>query len=229
MSHDPRPPLPLPPSEPLAVPPGFAERLSRAGITTSAEALARVGDYLGRLLAMNAQVNLTAVTTPEAAWERHALDALTLVPLLEPIPSGARVVDVGSGGGVPGVPIAIARPDLHVTLVESIQKKAAFLTAVSAALGLANVEVRAVRAEDLAAGPSRGSFDVVTARAVSRLDKLAGFTVPLLRRGGRALLVKGERADEELAEAKRTLARLGAVHERTVQTPTGRVVILTRA
>jgi 16S rRNA (guanine527-N7)-methyltransferase len=218
--------MPIP--APLAPPEGFAGRLAEIGVSLDAAVIDRLGDYLARLLAMNEQMNLTAIRDPAEAWERHILDALTLVPLLAELPADARLVDVGSGGGVPGIPVAIARPALRVTLVEATQKKAAFLSAVAEALGLANVSVRAERAEQLAAGDLRGTFDAVTARAVGRLATLVPLTVPFARPGGLVLLVKGQRADEELAEASRVLAAAHAAHEKTVATPTGRIVVLRR-
>jgi 16S rRNA (guanine527-N7)-methyltransferase len=226
--RDPRPPLTIPSSAPVPVPEGFEARLADIGVPVDEAKLARLGDYLGRLLAMNERMNLTAIKDAESAWERHVLDALTLVPLLGDVPAGGRLVDVGSGGGLPGIPLAIARPDLAVTLVESTQKKAGFLEAVSAALGLSNVSVHPERAERLLAGELGATFDVVTARAVGRLETLAPLTVPFARPGGLVLLVKGQRADEELAEARSVLAKLRASHERTVLTPTGRIVVLRR-
>src|SRR5207237_1026366 len=153
-----RPPIPLPQSAPLAPPEGFTDRLSTLGIALDEPATAKLGDYLARLLAMNELMNLTSVRDPAEAWEKHALDSLTLLPLLSGIRSGARLVDIGSGGGLPGIPLAIARPDVEVTLIESTQKKAGFLEAVSSALGLPNVSVRAERAEQLGAGELRGAF-----------------------------------------------------------------------
>jgi 16S rRNA (guanine527-N7)-methyltransferase len=175
---------------------------------------------------MNEHINLTAVTDHAAAWERHVFDALTLLPPLATFPAGARVVDVGSGGGVPGVILAIARPDLQFTLVESTGKKAKFLEDVSVALGLGNVVVRAERAEALLASDLRGAFDVATARAVARVDKLLPWTAPFVRRGGRVLLIKGEQAEQELADARKVLARTRCQLVRIVVTPTGRVVQL---
>ena len=226
MTAEPRAPLALPPSDPLSPPADFAERLSAIGATPAAETLARLGDYLARLLAMNEQVNLTAIKDPADAWERHCFDALTLLPCIASVPAGGRVVDIGSGGGIPGIPLAIARPDLKVTLVESIQKKASFLSAVSEAMGLSNVTVRADRAEQLV--DLRGTFDVVTARAVARLAALAPLVLPFARPGGIALLIKGQRAEEELAEATKILAKLKTTHEKTIPTPTGRIVVLRR-
>jgi 16S rRNA (guanine527-N7)-methyltransferase len=223
-----RAPLVLPASVPLAPPEGFDARLDAIGASVSPAALAQLGDYLGRLLAMNEQMNLTAIKDAEGAWERHVLDALTLLPLLAEVPAGGRLVDIGSGGGIPGLVLAIARPDLRVTLVEATQKKAAFLSAVSEAMGLSNVTVRAERAEQLGRADLRGAFDVVTARAVARLNVLVPLVLPFARPGGLALLIKGQRAEEELAEAASVIARQHARHEQTIDTPTGRVVKLRR-
>lgn len=224
-----RPPLPTPTSTPLAPPDGFVERLRSIDVHLDAAALDKLGDYLGRLLAMNEQMNLTAIVEPTAAWEKHVLDALTLEPLLRELPAGTRVVDVGSGGGVPGIPLAIVRPDLRVTLVESTQKKAAFLVSVAAALELSNVLVRAERAEAVARGELGGGFDAVTARAVGKLSTLVPITAPLVKPGGLLLLVKGQRAEEELAAAKSVLEKHKTAHEKTIATPTGRIVVLRRA
>lgn len=201
-------------------------RLRDSGIGVSTDAIALIGDYLARLLAMNEHVNLTAIENPEIAWERHAFDALTLVPALEKVPADGHLIDIGSGGGLPGIPLAIACPDLHVTLVESTQKKAAFLSAVASALGLSKVRVLAERAETLATGPLRGTFDVVTARAVARLSQLVPITAPFAKPGGRLLLIKGQKAPEELSEAARILVKQKTLHVETIVTPTGRIVVL---
>lgn len=221
--------FPLPDVPWLEVPEGFEARLVASGVKVDAGVVAKVGGYLAHLLAMNARMNLTAIEDPAEAWERHAFDALTLVPLLADVAPNAQLVDVGSGGGVPGIPLAVARPDLKITLVEATQKKAAFLEAVATALGLANVSVCAGRAEALVKGPLGGSFDVVTARAVARLEKLLPLTAPFARAGGRLLLVKGQKADEELAEAGRAMRAQRVTHDRTVATPTGRIVVLRKS
>jgi 16S rRNA (guanine527-N7)-methyltransferase len=228
MRPDERPPLPLPAPAPLVAPADFVTRLNDLGIRVDDAVIAKIGDYLARLLAMNEQMNLTAIETPDAAWERHALDALTLVPLLEDVSAGARLADIGSGGGLPGIPIAIARPDLLVTLIESTQKKASFLSAVAAALGLSNVNVHAERAEALTSGPLRGTFDVVTARAVARLVQLVPITAPFVKPGGRLLLIKGQKANAEVTEAARVLVKHKTAHVKTIGTPTGRIVVLAK-
>jgi 16S rRNA (guanine527-N7)-methyltransferase len=226
LRSDERLPLPLPDPKPLVAPLDFISRLSDQGIRVDQSVITQIGDYLARLLAMNAQMNLTAIDTPEAAWEKHAFDALTLVPLLGNVAPGSHLADIGSGGGLPGIPLAIARPDLQVTLVESIQKKAAFLSAVSAALGLSHVQVSAERAEKLATGPLRGTFDIVTARAVARLSELVPLTAPLVKPGGRLLLIKGQKANDELNDARRVLVKNKTRHVQTIGTPTGRIVVL---
>jgi len=228
LNKDERSPIALPTAVPLIAPGDFGARLEAIGVSVSATILAQLGDYLARLLAMNEQMNLTAIKDAESAWERHVLDALTLLPLLAGVPAGARLVDIGSGGGIPGLVLAIARPDLRVTLVEATQKKAAFLSAVSTAMGLSNVSVRAERAEVLGKGELAGAFDVVTARAVARLNALAPLTLPFARPGGLVLLIKGQRAEEELTEARSVLAKQHAVHDKTIATPTGRIVVLRR-
>ena len=221
-----REPLPLPSPPPLPVPPDLAASLRELGVSLTPEQLGRLGDYLARLLAMNEQVNLTAVTDPLLVWTKHALDGLSIVPELASLPPGASVLDVGSGGGVPGIPLAIARPDLEVTLLEATQKKAAFLADVSEAIGLSNVSVIAERAEDARETELAGAFDAVTARAVAKLAALLGWTAPFARDGARLVFIKGQRAELELREAKRAMKLAGCTHEHTTPTRTGRVVVL---
>jgi 16S rRNA (guanine527-N7)-methyltransferase len=117
------------------------------------------------------------------------------------------MADVGSGAGLPGVVLAIVRPDLVVTLVEPMQRRTDFLTEVSAELGLSNVSVRRARAEELA---DELAVDVVTARAVAPLERLARWTLPLLSKGGLLLALKGKTAADELTRAIPALRRMGA-------------------
>lgn len=146
-------------------------------------------------------------------WDRHILNSAAVGELIEP---GARVLDVGSGAGLPGVPLAIARPDLAITLVEPMLRRSDFLTEAMGILGL-DVTVFRGRAEDPAVRAELGSADVVTSRAVADLLKLARWCLPLLRPGGRMLALKGERADGEVAEHRAALARLGAVDTEVVR------------
>jgi len=139
-------------------------------------------------------------------WDRHLLNCAVVAEL---VPSGATVDDVGSGAGLPGIVLAILRPDLKVALVEPLLRRTVFLEEAVQTLGLSNVVVLRQRAEERAS--SRPSRDVVTARAVAPLERLAGWCLPLLKPGGVLLALKGSAADEELLAARDVLRRLGGV------------------
>lgn len=145
-------------------------------------------------------------------WERHLLNSAALAELLDP---GERVVDIGSGAGLPGVPLAIARPDLQVVLIEPLLRRSTFLSEVVATLQLP-VEVIRGRAEEPATRQRIGGADTVVARAVAALDKLTRWSLPLLRPGGKMLAIKGERAIEEVNEHRRVMQSLGATDVRVV-------------
>ena len=139
-------------------------------------------------------------------WERHLINCCVMS---EMIPIGASVIDVGSGAGLPGIVLAVARPDLTITLVEPLARRTAFLSEAVTALGLdATVTVVRGRAEDLVGGPPAAA-DVVTARAVAPLDRLAGWCLPLAAVGGRLLALKGASATDEVAEHHEAITRLG--------------------
>lgn len=137
-------------------------------------------------------------------WERHVLNCAVVQEL---IPSGARLVDVGSGAGLPGLCLAIARPDLTITLVEPLERRVTWLEEVMADLGLQNVRVVRARAEQ--ARKDVGPVDVVTARAVSALVGLMDITLPLLKGSGELLALKGRSAEEELMRASKKFSRFG--------------------
>lgn len=156
--------------------------------------------------AANRRMNLTSITEEDAFVRDHILDSLAGLALLPPAGS---VIDVGSGAGFPGVAIAIARPELRVTLLEASQKKAAFL----ASSGLPVVRARA---EEYGRGPGRDAYDVAVARAVAPLAVVAELVLPLLRPGGAAVLWVGREVAGEAGEAARVCAALGATPERVV-------------
>jgi 16S rRNA (guanine527-N7)-methyltransferase len=141
-------------------------------------------------------------------WDRHLLNSVALAEL---IPAGARLVDIGTGAGLPGLAVACVRPDVQVDLVESLLRRTDYLAEVVADLGLApRVRVIRGRAEDAAVVNTVGSAEFVTARAVAPLDRLVRWAFPLLRSGGSLLAVKGETADQELAEHQQFLTRIRA-------------------
>lgn len=141
-------------------------------------------------------------------WERHLLNCAVVVPVVEP---GSRVIDVGSGAGLPGVVWALLRPDLDLVLLEPSQRRADFLTETIRTLQLPHVRVDRRRAED-AHGDLDG--DVVTARAVAPLARLLGWSLPLVRPGGRLLAFKGRGAGDELRAARTALSTMGAPEAR---------------
>jgi 16S rRNA (guanine527-N7)-methyltransferase len=150
-------------------------------------------------------------------WERHLLNSAAVAEL---IPPRGSLVDLGSGAGLPGIVLALLLPEATVTLLEPMLRRVTFLTECVQALGLANTEVCRGRAEDLA---GQLSADVVTARAVAPLDRLAALALGLVRPGGTVLAIKGAGAPREVAAARRTLRRLGVRDVDVVRVGSGRV------
>ncbi len=146
----------------------------------------------------------------DRVWDRHVLNSAVVAELLG---RGERIADIGSGAGLPGIPLALARPDLTLTLVEPLLRRSDFLREVIDDLGLECAVVRG-RAEDRSVRSQVGEVDAVVSRAVASLDKLAKWSTPLLRSGGRMLAIKGERAGEEIEEHRRAMTRLGVTEVR---------------
>ena len=168
--------------------------------------------YYAMLADWNTRVNLTAITEPEDVVKKHFLDSLAAAPYLK---TTASIVDVGTGAGFPGLPLLILRPDLRVTLIDSLQKRLVFLEAVLKELKL-TAELAHARAEDAGQNPKyREKFDVALTRAVSALPVLCELTLPLVKVGGRSIAYKGDSA-EELAASKNALSVLHATAERVV-------------
>ena len=213
------------------------ERCNEAGIRFDDGDVEKLGMYLAILMYTNTRMNLTAIRDEVEAWDKHIFDALTLVPVLSEIDEGASIVDIGSGGGLPGVPLAIVMPSMWFTLVDATKKKIDYLDQVIDTLGLKNVRAINARAEQLGTdrgertpagrvGAHREHYDVVLARGVGQIAMLAELTVPLLKIGGLVLMTKGQRAEDELEEAKQALYMLHAGHAGTIETPTGRIVVI---
>lgn len=176
-------------AEPEAAAALFGEGIGAA--RAFADALAREGEERG----------LIGPLEPPRLWTRHILNSAIAAPFFS-----GRVGDIGSGAGLPGIPLAIARPDVQWTLIEPMERRVAWLREQSAALGLSNVEVVRARAEEFR--PLR-SFDMVTARAVSALRTLVPITAPLVRPGGRLVFLKGASVASEVDAAEKQLRRFG--------------------
>lgn len=157
----------------------------------------RLTRYVALLLKWNAAINLIGKTTEVDLWQRHVWDSYQILPLIPE--STQTLADLGSGGGLPGLVIACARPDMKITLVERDQRKCSFLREAARSIGLQNVTVRAEDARDLTE-----TFDVVTSRALASLVELCAFAHPLLGEGGICLFPKGENFARELEEAQKS-------------------------
>lgn len=177
--------------------PAAAEAIFGSGID-----LARA--YTQRLAADSETFGLLGPRELPKIWSRHVINSALLSEL---VPDGSLVADVGSGAGLPGIPMAIAQPNAHFTLIEPMERRANWLVSVVNELGIKNVDVIRARAEEV----SRTDFDIVTARAVAALDKLLKLLTPLTRGSNlkTVLALKGSRAPVEIAEAKPRLQRLG--------------------
>ncbi|MCA9932756.1 MAG: 16S rRNA (guanine(527)-N(7))-methyltransferase RsmG [Anaerolineales bacterium] len=191
------------------------------GLALSAEQTAQFARYQALLLEWNQRLNLTAVREPQAIQIRHFLDALSCARVMGEM-NGRALIDVGTGAGFPGLPLKILYPDLRLTLVESIAKKAAFLEVVVNELGLTAVTVLPERAEQVGQQPAhREQYDWAVGRAVADLRVLAEYLLPLCRVNGSMLAQKGEAALAEIEVAQTAVATLGGgtpkVH--TVQLP----------
>jgi len=162
----------------------------------SGEQFARLRGYVDLLAKWNRTYNLTAIREPERMITHHVLDALAILPHLKRF-AGARVLDVGSGGGVPGIPLAIAQPEWRVTLLDSNSKKTTFLTQAVIELALPNVDVTTARVEAFA---SAVAYDLVVSRAFSDLADFATSSARHVARGGVLAAMKGVHPDEELAQ-----------------------------
>jgi 16S rRNA (guanine527-N7)-methyltransferase len=155
--------------------------------------LGKLMDYLALLSKWNAVYNLTALRDPKQMVTHHLLDSLAVVPAF----AGAKnILDVGAGGGLPGIVLAIARPDMRVSMVDTVHKKTAFLTQVKAELGLTNVTVYTSRVEQLKVPQN---FDVITSRAFAELNDFVTWSAKLLEEGGRFIALKGVMPNEEIA------------------------------
>ena len=184
--------------------------------------------YAGLLASAGVERGLIGPREVPRLWKRHLLNCAVVAPAFAP---DASVADIGSGAGLPGLVVALCRPDLRVTLVEPMLRRVRFLEEALSSIGLENIEIVRARAEEL---HDDRRFDAVTARALAPLARLGAWCLPLVRPGGSVLALKGESATGELAAAFSTLQRLGATEahvaiygEGVLEVPTRVVVIST--
>ena len=187
----------------------LAARADEAGIPLTAEQIGQFSVYHEMLLDWNTRMNLTALTAPEDVAVKHIIDSLTAYDAA--LFDGARtLIDVGTGAGLPGIPLAVYAPHLTVTLLDALNKRVRFLTEVTAAMGLQNVRCIHARAEEAARTVEhRAAYDIVVSRAVARLPVLLEYTLPFVRVGGTLLALKGRAYAEEQKEARRAAEVLG--------------------
>ncbi|OQB15172.1 MAG: Ribosomal RNA small subunit methyltransferase G [Firmicutes bacterium ADurb.Bin193] len=174
--------------------------------------------YRELLLSWNEKMNLTAITDPDEIWTKHFSDSLSCAPF---IPNGASVVDVGTGAGFPGLPLKIARPDIKLTLMDSLSKRIRFLEEVISRLD-ADARCVHIRAEDAGRKPEfREVFDIAVSRAVANMTILAEYCLPLVKIGGLMLAMKGSNIEEELQNASDLIGKLGGkvlrIHRYTIE------------
>lgn len=189
----------------------FYQYLAEQGFTLSDLQKNQFERYFELLIEWNKKINLTAITEKEEVYLKHFYDSLA--PVLqghiknEPV----RLLDIGAGAGFPSLPMKILCPELEVTIIDSLNKRINFLTLLAGELGLDRVHFYHGRAEDFGQDKTfRATFDIVTARAVARMQVLSELTIPFLTIGGRLIALKAAAADEELADAKNALALLFA-------------------
>jgi 16S rRNA (guanine527-N7)-methyltransferase len=185
------------------------ETAAALDLSLSPEQEAQFDQYARELAVWNEHTNLTAITDPDAVRLRHFLDSLTILKAV-PLPSGTKVIDVGTGAGFPGLPLRIVCPEIQVALLEATGKKVAFLQHLIDLFKLDNVTTINARAEEAAHDDAhRAAYDLVVARAVARLPSLLEYLLPFARVGGLCVAMKGRTAQDEAADSKTALAALG--------------------
>ncbi|MBR3494304.1 MAG: 16S rRNA (guanine(527)-N(7))-methyltransferase RsmG [Clostridia bacterium] len=195
------------------------ERLQTLGLSCGESLAEQLECYLRLLLEWNQRMDLTAVTEEPEILERHFADSLTALQVPGMIPETGSLIDVGTGAGFPGMVLALARPDLRVTLLDALGKRLDFLAAVAEAVGARNVTLVHARAEDAARQPAhRGQYDRAAARAVAQLPVLLEYLLPYVRIGGAALCWKGPSVLQELEAGRRAAHLLGGSLQEPVRT-----------
>ena len=186
----------------------FLKALADKGIQLSNKQLKQFELYYETLIEWNEKMNLTAITNKEDVYLKHFYDSLTIS--FDYILNNQSLCDIGAGAGFPSIPLKIVYPDLKITIVDSLTKRITFLNHLIKVLELNNVKAISARAEEYAID-HRESFDIVTARAVARLNILDELCLPLVKLDGDFITLKGLKAKEELSEAKNGIEKLGGM------------------
>ncbi|WP_179396183.1 16S rRNA (guanine(527)-N(7))-methyltransferase RsmG [Lacticaseibacillus absianus] len=190
----------------------FAAALAAQGLPHAPAQLTQFKQYYSDLVEANEKMNLTAITEEGEVYLKHFWDSILLTQAAPQVATpGLKLCDVGAGAGFPSLPVKLLYPELDVTIVDSLNKRIGFLSALSAHLGLKDVHLFHDRAELFAGkkSPHREAYDLATARAVAPLNVLAELCLPLVRVGGQFVAMKGSRGESELAQAKSAIAQLG--------------------
>jgi len=187
--------------------------LEKEGLELPRDFAKKLLQFEAELLDTNKVMNLTAITDPDEMMKKHYWDSI--FPASKDLfPQGAKVVDVGCGGGFPSMPLKLARPDLDMTLMDSLNKRLGFLDRVIDGLHLQKIRTLHLRAEDAGRNAAlRGSYDLAVSRAVAELSKLCEYCLPLVKKGGALIAYKGATADEELERAQNAIRILGGKTE----------------
>lgn len=187
-----------------------AEVANGLGLTLTEQQIGQYATYFKWLVEWNEKMNLTAITDEEGVYFKHFYDSMMLLKLKQ-FPQSGTLLDVGAGAGFPSLPVHIALPQIHVTVIDSLNKRIGFLNELAGALGTPHYQALHGRAEDFAAPAKnfRGNFDVVTARAVARLNVLLELCLPYVKVGGHFFAMKGPEAENEVSESKKALSTLG--------------------
>lgn len=201
------------------------------GVEVTDAQAASFQQYMELLVEWNEKINLTAITEPREVAVKHFLDSILLLKYLK-IPEGAKLIDVGTGAGFPGLPLKIMRPDMNLTLLDGLNKRLVFLQAVLDGLNL-SAELVHARAEEGGRQPSyRTKYDFATARAVAPLNLLCEYCLPFLKMGGVFAAMKGPQTGDELESAKKAISLLGcelqSVEEFVLPGGDGRSLVLIR-
>lgn len=193
---------------------GFTDCLSQMNISISEEQLDLFERYYELLISWNEKINLTSITEKEDVYFKHFADSICVLKYMDL--SDKKIIDIGTGGGFPGIPIKIMCPDAGVTLLDSLQKRIGFLNEVISDLGLSDIEAVHGRAEDIAFEDRfREKYDICVSRAVANLRTLSEYCLPFVNNSGFFISYKSGSIDEELTEAENAIKVLGGQTDRT--------------